>query len=67
MAPLSAASKKQTASSGTVLIKTGDAGHGKMAKHHPDLIFCRKQAGVGELRTLTMKLIRRSGAETITR
>lgn len=20
-----------------------------MAKHHPDLIFCRKQAGVGEL------------------
>jgi len=21
-----------------------------MAKHHPDLIFCRKQPGVGELR-----------------
>ncbi len=20
-----------------------------MAKHHPDLIFCRKQAGVGKL------------------
>lgn len=26
---------------------------GAMAKHHPDLIFCRKQAGVGEYRTLT--------------
>jgi hypothetical protein len=21
-----------------------------MAKHHPDLIFCRKQAGVGKLK-----------------
>jgi hypothetical protein len=25
-----------------------------MAKHHPDLIFCRKQAGVGELGTCSL-------------
>lgn len=25
-----------------------------MAKHHPDLIFCRKQAGVGELEACSL-------------
>lgn len=26
-----------------------------MAKHHPDLIFCRKQAGVGERPLATVR------------
>ena len=27
-----------------------------MAKHHPDLIFCRKQAGVGKIKVYFLSL-----------
>lgn len=33
----------------------------KMAKHHPDLIFCRKQAGVGKFGLILRFSIRHSG------